>query len=179
MKKTWLTLILLFSFSLSGHAAGPVHLSDQAMEAVQQQVREMSALGVPESQAKKMLQQMVQNQFREENVVRAQRIVMEAAKAGLPTEPVMSKAMEGMAKQVMEPQVIQAMETVRSRYAYAHQLARSMVADEANLETLTRSMADGMAAGMKPKDLEALAEQVRTRQQSQTRNRYPCGCICR
>jgi hypothetical protein len=99
-------------------------LSQQAMESVAQQTREMSALGIPQAQAQKMLTQMVQNRFQKQNRIRAQEVVMAAAKAGLPTEPVMSKAMEGMAKQAKEQQVIAAMETVRSRYAYANQIGQ-------------------------------------------------------
>ena len=87
-------------------------LSQQAMESVEQQTREMSELGIPKAQARKMLTLMNQNRFEKQNIVRAQQVVMNTAKAELPTEPVMSKAIEGMAKQAKEQQVIAAMETV-------------------------------------------------------------------
>jgi hypothetical protein len=57
-----------------------------------------------------MLTQMVQNRYQKQNIIRAQQIVADTAKAGLPTEPVMSKAMEGMAKHASQNQVILAME---------------------------------------------------------------------
>ncbi len=106
MRKTILIITILFCFTSLAFAGESEGLSQQAMESVEQQTREMSALGIPEAQAQKMLTQMVQNRFQKQNRIRAQEVVMAAAKAGLPTEPVMSKAMEGMAKQAKEQQVI-------------------------------------------------------------------------
>jgi len=173
MKKIW--LVVLMSCLLAGTvlADEPVSLSQQAMQSVQQQSREMSSVGIPEAQAQQMLTQMVQNQFQEQNRIRAQQIVMNAAKTGLPTEPVMSKAMEGMAKQAQEQQVIRAMETVRSRYAYANRLAKTLSEDKANIDNLTHSIADSMAAGMKSRDMDAVVNQLQTqsRQQTATRSR--------
>jgi len=173
MKKIW--LVVLMSCLLAGTvlADEPVPLSQQAMQSVQQQSREMSSVGIPEAQAQQMLTQMVQNQFQEQNRIRAQQIVMNAAKTGLPTEPVMSKAMEGMAKQAKEQQVIRAMETVRSRYAYANRLAKTLSEDKANIDNLTHSIADSMAAGMKSRDMDAVVNQLQTqsRQQTATRSR--------
>ena len=160
MKTARLFLIMLCWCAATAYADEPVSLSQQAMEAVQQQTREMSALGISE----------VQNQFQKQNRIRAQEVVMSAAKAGLPTEPVMSKAMEGMAKQVREQQVIQAMETVRSRYANAHQMAKALSENEESVDALTRSIADSMAAGMRSEDMQAVAAQIQTRQQTRTRN---------
>jgi len=172
MKKVWIILLALFVSGATAWAdEETVALSQQARESVQLRTQEMGALGVPEAQAKKMLTQMVQNRFQKQNQIRAQQVVMEAAKTGLPTEPVMNKAMEGMAKQAKEQQVVQAMETVRSRYAHAHRMAQALTEVEETVDTLTHSMADSMAAGMKTEDMQAVAEQVRTRQQTRTRNK--------
>jgi hypothetical protein len=151
----------------------PRVLSQQAMESVQQQTSEMSALGIPEAQAQKMLTQMVQNRLQKQNRVRAQQVVVDTAKAGLPTEPVMSKAMEGMAKQAGEQQIIAAMETVQSRYAHASRKAKALSDDNESIATMTRDIADSMAAGMKAEDIEPVMAQlqVRTRNRQQTRNK--------
>jgi hypothetical protein len=148
-------------------------LSLQARENVQLQTREMSALGIPEAQAQTMLTLMVRNRFAEKNMVRARQVVMDAARAGLPTEPVMSKAMEGMAKQVREQQIIAAMETVRNRYAYAEQMARSLSTEKKNVEAMRNAIADSLAAGMQTANLEAVRTQLQTQTQTrqQTRNR--------
>jgi len=173
MKKICLVVWMLGLFATTVLADGTFPLSQQAMQSVQQQSREMSAVGIPEAQAQKMLTRMVENRFQEQNRLRAQQIVMSAAKMGLPTEPVMSKAMEGMAKQVKEQQVIRAMETVSSRYSYANRLAKTLSDDKASIDTLTHSIADSMAAGMKSRDMDVMINQLQTqsRQQTATRNR--------
>ena len=173
MRTITLLISVLFALASMAVAAESQGLSQEAADRVQQQTAEMSALGIPEAQAKKMLTLMVENHFEERNVVRAQEVVMDAAKSDLPCEPIMSKAVEGMAKQAGEQQIIAAMESVRSRYAHASRLAKSLSDDKTSVDALTHLMADSMAAGMRAEDLEAvkaqLATQSRTRQQ--TRNR--------
>lgn len=173
MKKVVLIVFVLFYFVSSALTEESQVLSQQAMESVQQQTREMSALGIPEAQARKMLTLMIQNRFQEQNRIRAQQMIVDTAKAGLPTEPVMSKAMEGMAKQVKEQHVIAAMETVQNRYAYANQLAKSLSDDKKNIDTITQSLADSLAAGMRTEDVEAVRAQlqVRTQTRQQLKNK--------
>ena len=146
--------------------------AEQAMQQVAVQTQEMSALGIPEAPARKMLTEMVQNRFQTQNRIRAQQIVVAAAKAGLPTEPVMSKAMEGMAKQAGEQQIVAAMEAVRSRYSHANRLARSLADDQNHVAAMTRAIADSMAAGMTDAEMDRVMAQLQTRTQSrqQTRN---------
>lgn len=173
MRSINLIVCVVFGFTCMAFAEDSQGLSQQAMESVQQQTREMRALGVPEAQAQKMLTQMVQNRFEKKSRIRAQQVVMDAAKAGLPIEPVMSKAMEGMAKQAKEQQVIAAMEIVRSRYAHANRMAKSLADDKHSIDTMTRTIADSMAAGMKAEDMESVMAQlqVQTRNRQQTRNK--------
>jgi hypothetical protein len=173
MKRTWLIVFIVLFFTATAIAGESEGLSQQAMESVAQQTREMSALGIPQAQAQKMLTQMVQNRFEKQNRIRAQQVVMDTAKAGLPTEPVMSKAMEGMAKQAGQQQVIAAMETVQNRYARANRSAKALSANKKSIETLTTAMVDSMAAGMTPRDMEAVMArlQVRVQSRQQTRNK--------
>jgi len=148
-------------------------LSLQARESVQLQVREMSALGIPEMEARKMLTEMVRNRFTEQNMVQARRMVMDAARAGLPTEAMMSEAMRGMARQAREQEVIAAMATVRDRYTYADRMARSLATEPRRIETMRTAMVDCLATGMRPADLEAVRErlQVQSQTRTQTRNK--------
>jgi hypothetical protein len=173
MKNIILTIFIVVCFTSPAFADESQNLSQQAMESVEQQTREMSKLGIPEAQAQKMLAQMVQNRFAKQNRIRAQQVVMDTAKAGLPTEPVISKAMEGMAKQAKEQQVIAAMETVHNRYARANRSAKSLSENKKSIDTLTTVMADSMAAGMTVQDMEAvmsqLQVQVQNRQQTQNK----------
>ncbi|MEN8246230.1 MAG: hypothetical protein ABFS43_15175 [Thermodesulfobacteriota bacterium] len=143
--------------------------SDQAQ--VEAQVQEMNKSGVPAGPAQNMLTMMHQHQFSDENIVRAQQEVMNCAKNELPTEPVMSKAMEGIAKNASEQQVITAMQTVHSRYAHAHQMAQTLSSDQTTVDNMTHSIADSLAAGMKVQDMETVMLQLQNQQNTQTMNK--------
>ena len=144
-------------------------LSEQEQARVKLQTREMSALGVPEIPAQDMLRQMIRNRFQEQNMIRARQLVNDAGKAGLPAEPLMNKAMEGMVKQVGEQQILAAMATVRNRYAYADQMARSLSTDQKSITSIRNTIADSLAAGMQPGDVEAITAQLQTRTRQQSR----------
>jgi hypothetical protein len=138
---------------------------------IETQTRAMSAVGVPSEAARNMLTMMHQNRFSEESIARAQQVTMNCAKAGLPTEPVMSKAVEGMAKQANEQQIVAAMATVHSRYAQANRLAKTMSKEKQTVDTMTQVIADSLAAGMKTKDMETVMAQLRTQTHTQTKSK--------
>ncbi|KAB2889059.1 MAG: hypothetical protein F9K32_14190 [Desulfobulbaceae bacterium] len=146
-------------------------LSLQAKERIQLQARQMSEAGIPEEQARTMLLMMLRNRFEEQTMIRARRMLMDTADAGLPTRPVMAKAMEGMAKQMREQKIISAMETVRNRYALSRQLADSLTKDSTVSDTLSQAVADSLAAGMRTEDLEQVRAQLQIQTRQQTRNR--------
>ncbi|BBO92193.1 hypothetical protein [Desulfosarcina ovata] len=170
MKRILLIVFIIAGFQAVAFAEESQELSQAAMQSIQQQIREMSDLGIPETPAREMLTQMVQNRFRQQIQVQARQVVMDAARAGLPTEPVMNKAMEGMAKKAGEEQVVRAMETVRNRYAVANRMARSLPV-ESRIDAATRAVADSLAAGMQTADMEAVMAQLQVRTRQQTRNR--------
>jgi hypothetical protein len=148
-----------------------IALSTSVQAQIEAQAKEMSAVGVPAEPARDMLTAMHQHQFTSQNIVRAQQEVMNSAKAGLPTEPVMNKASEGMAKKASEQQVIAAMQTVHSRYARANRMAKTMSNDNHTVDKLTHSIADSMAAGMKAKDMDAIMLQLENQNKTQVKNK--------
>ena len=158
-------------FASIGLAEESIALSASVRAEIEAQAKEMSAVGVPAEPARHMLTAMHQHQFTHENIVQAQHEVMNSAKAELPTEPVMNKAMEGMAKNANQQQVIAAMQTVRSRYAQARQMANKIAQDDQTVDALTHAIADSMAAGMKAGDMDAIALQLETRNRSRVRNK--------
>jgi uncharacterized membrane protein YgcG len=166
MKIIRLFILILFTVSNWAHAADDQTISNQAQENIQQMTQQMSGLGIPEAKAQKMLTRMHQNNFQQQNMVRAQQTVMDAAKEGLPTEPIMNKAMEGMVKQAKEQQILKAMETVRSRHQYAYRMARSLSNDKKTTEIMARAIADCLTAGMPVQDMKRIAAQLQTRQQT-------------
>jgi hypothetical protein len=138
---------------------------------IETQTRAMSAVGVPTEAARNMLTTMHQNRFSEESIARAQQVTMNCAKAGFPTEPVMSKVVEGMAKQANEQEIVAAMATMHSRYVQANRLAKTMSKEKQTVDTMTQVIADCLTAGMKAKDMETVMAQLRTQTHTQTKNK--------
>jgi uncharacterized membrane protein YgcG len=132
-------------------------------ERVRNQAREMIRAGVPADDAVAMTRSMVQNQYREEHTLQAQRQVIAACDEGLPPEPIMNKLQEGLAKKVPPEKVVKAMQTVRERHAHAYRHARQVTEDPAAQKVLGDALAQGLAAGMKPRDMARVQERVRER----------------
>lgn len=170
MKSTYLFLVAVLVFSTWGYADEPPPLSTQAQERVRQLTQEMNSQGIPEAQAQRMFTLMHQQRYQERNIVRAQQTIQNAAREDLPTEPLMSKAMEGMAKQVPEEQVIAAMERVRERYSYSYRQARSLSADRKTIEPVAEAIADSLAAGMTDREMDMIMTQLQVRTRQQARN---------
>ncbi|KPJ79004.1 MAG: hypothetical protein AMJ54_00655 [Deltaproteobacteria bacterium SG8_13] len=139
-------------------------------EQVRQNTRLMIRAGVPEEQAVQMVQTMERQQVREEQIVRAQQMVMNANKQGLPVGPMISKAMEGLAKGVSTENTLEAMEQVADRYSLASRHARQLAADEARQEQLRDMIADCLAAGIRDRDLDRIMEQLQQRSRQMSRS---------
>ena len=170
MKIIYLLLSALFILAPVSYAADDTHLPAQVRDQIETQTREMSAVGVPTDAARNMLTMMHRSRFRAETIVQAQQVVIDCAKEGLPTEPVMSKAMEGMAKQANAKNVVSAMEAVRSRQAFSFQMARTFSNDQKMVDSTARVIADSMAAGMKSRDMDQIMAQLQEQTRQQTRN---------
>ena len=170
MKKISMILVMLFSMTTAAWAETDDALTEQAMASVRQRTEEMSALGVPQAKAEKMLTLMLQNRFREENIVRAQRVVMQNAREGLPVNPVMSKAMEGMAKGVTDDRTVAAMEQVRSRQMFSYRIAGKLSTDPETVEALADTAYDALAARMREQDMERIAARLEVWTRQQTEN---------
>ena len=173
MKHLTAVLIVLFVSVSLAWADDLQGLSVQDRDRVQREVREMSAVGVPEAQARAMLAAMARNRFSAASREQARQAVMNAARDGLPCAPLMEKAMEGMTKRAGEQQVVRAMATVRDRWAEADRLARRMTTDRRAVAAMRQAVADSLAAGMRVGDVEAIQArlQVRIRDQERILNR--------
>ena len=170
MKIVHLLFAVFFILAPLSYASDDTDLPAQVRDQIETQTREMSAVGVPAGAARNLLTAMHQNRFRAENIARAQQVVMNCAREGLPTEPVMSKAMEGMAKQVKAQSVVSAMEAVRSRQAFSFQMARTLSRDPKTVDSLARTIADSLAAGMKSRDMDQIMAQLQAQTRQQTRD---------
>jgi hypothetical protein len=98
---------------------------------------------------------MLENKFSERQVIEAHQIMLKAQQQGLPPEPVISKAFEGMSKNVRADRVISAMEKVHARYAFAHQQSAKLTGSK-NRMSQTELIASALAAGLDQKGVAAI-----------------------
>ena len=145
-------------------------LGAMASEQIQNATRQMIQAGIHPDDAIQMTQFMLTNRFRQEQVQRAQEMLMQAIRAGLPAEPIMNKAYEGMAKKVRNEAIVQAMETVRSRYAFAYQQAASLTKERGQVRPLGDLIADTLSAGMEQGDVEILRSKLQERTDQKDRD---------
>jgi cobalamin biosynthesis Mg chelatase CobN len=96
-------------------------------------------------------------------------MLMQALHSGLPAEPLMNKAYEGMAKKAESGLVLQAMENVRSRYAFAYRKAEQLTEEPEEVSELGELMADALTAGFQKGDLEPIM--ARLQEMTQTMER--------
>ncbi len=128
---------------------------------VRESAREMIQKGVSGDETIQFIKAMHTNRFDEEQILKALNIVLEAQSRGLPVKPVISKALEGMAKKVTHERTLQAMEAVSSRYAFAFSQARSVTRSREQTERVGSMLAESLAAGLKEQDAARIMSRLR------------------
>jgi hypothetical protein len=164
MKKVF---IMIMAISL-GAAVALADTVDQELPGttparIKNGVRQMVDQGFNPQEVIGMTRQMLANNFSEQHVLQAQAILMNARRQGLPTEPVMSKAYEGLAKQARAEAVVKAMEQVRSRYEFATKQVKDVTNEKAKINQMAAVLAGSMAAGMHDEDAERIMQTLRER----------------
>lgn len=164
MKKIFL-IIMAISFCAAVALADPVEqeLPETTPLQVKNSARQMIDQGFNPQEVINLTQQMLANNFGEQQVLQAQVMLMDARREGLPTEPMMNKAYEGLAKQVQAEAVVKAMERVRSRYEYAAKQAGSITNNSAKINRMAGVLAESMSAGMHEQDTERIMQALRER----------------
>jgi hypothetical protein len=137
-----------------GDSAAPI--PDTWSKTLQTSTQKMVRAGIPADDAVAMTSAMIQARFSQQQIKQAQKVVVKAHQKGLPVEPVINKAFEGMAKHVRPHSVIKAMERVSSRYGYAFRQASRLSHQKTDVEKLGHILAAGLAAGLKHKDVEKM-----------------------
>jgi hypothetical protein len=169
----WTTFVCLIGvfiiFAATASADEVEERLSQLPAPVQDRTREMIRAGVRTEDAVQLVQGMKANRFKADEMLKAQAIVLEAHSEGLPPRPVINKALEGMAKQVAPERTLQAMETVRSRYAFAYGQARSLARENDQAERLGNLLAESLAAGFSEPDASQTVRQI----QEQSRKLSP------
>ena len=164
MKRVFLAMVFVF-------LNASIVLCDEVDEALQNmatpEVRNSTRLliqnGIPGDEAIKLTHLMIEEQFKQEYVLRAHDIIMNAKQEGLPVEPIMSKAYEGIAKQVREENILQAMERVRSRHAFANEQAITIIQEQDQVSALSNVISDASAAGLSNEHIGHIASEFQKR----------------
>jgi uncharacterized membrane protein YgcG len=138
-------------------------LSDMATEKIKVSARQMINTGMNNDAVIKMTRHMIHNQFSEQTILRAHETIMRAQKEKLPVGPIMNKAYEGIAKGVKARNIVKAMETVRSRFAFSYQRARELTKEENRVRRMGKTMAETLSAGVKENDMDVLMNRLRER----------------
>jgi hypothetical protein len=170
MKKVFIICMAIF-FCAAVASADPVEegLPKTATQEVKKSTRQMLSQGFNTENMIDMTRQMLANNFSQQHVLEAHAILMNAEKQGLQIEPIMNKAHEGLAKQVQPKAVVQAMEQVRSRHAFASKQAKAITNDEAKMNQMEAILAGSMAAGMNHEDADRIMQALQERTRNMTR----------
>lgn len=138
-------------------------LPKMATEPIKISTRQMIKLGLNSEDVIEMTRRMIENNFRHEQVMKAHSVLMNAHKQDLPIEPMMNKAHEGMAKQVQDSAVVEAMAQVQSRYAFSSMLAKAITKDKARMTQFGKIIVDSLSAGMHSEDAERIMQALHER----------------
>lgn len=132
-------------------------------EATKALTKTMADNGASTDEIQRMVRMLDEKKFSIASIESIRNTVSETAKAGIPIEPVVHKAYEGMAKNVPAESLVKALEKTRMRYAFAFERARTFTRSKDDLNQLGLVMADCMAASVVEIDMDQIAEQLKIR----------------
>src|SRR4030043_1479344 len=120
MKKL-LYIIMIICFIPSFSFADEVDdgLPSDTPAQIKESARQVIRLGIENHGVVKMTKTMLENRYTEQQMLAAHEVLMKAKRQDLPTEPIMNKFSEAVAKSAQAAQAVQAMESIRSRYETA------------------------------------------------------------
>ena len=148
-------------------------------QAVKTSARQAIQSGLAQEDVVKLTRAMLQNKFDEQLAQLAHALMIEAQNSGMPVQPLMNKAFEGMAKGVDPSQIVGAMEAVQSRNSSAYRNAVKLSGNKSQTATLGRVLSAALAAGFSKKDADKLTQMNQERAKSmQTDEAYSLALEC-
>ena len=133
---------------------------------IKESTRQVIQIGVDPDAVIKMTQNMISDNFSEQQVVAGHELLIKAKKQNIDEEPIINKLHEGIAKNVTAENILQAMEKVRVRYELANAYTQNMKTDEQQAREMAKEMAECMAAGMDKNNMNKIMETL----QAKTKN---------
>jgi uncharacterized membrane protein YgcG len=147
--------------------AGKSDIPDNRTDALKTLARFMSKSGATKDETERMVKMMEERKLSSETVLSVRKILESAEISGIPLDPLIHKAYEGMAKNVSEPSLVGALEKTRIRYVFAFRQAKELTDSKENQERIGNDIADCMAASVSEQHMERIAEQLRNRMKSE------------
>jgi hypothetical protein len=170
MKRIYLAIVFVLlnvSYALCDEVDDT--LQNTTTQEIKSSTRLLIQNGIPGDEAIKLTRLMIKEQFKQKDVLRAHEIIMNAKQEGLPPEPIMNKFYEGIAKQVRNENILQAMERVRSRHAFANEEAKKMVQKQDQVNSLRDIISDSSAAGISNEDIGHIMSEFQKRAEQMER----------
>lgn len=155
--------ILLLAAAIAGADEVDEALSGIASPAVVQSTRGLIESGLPSERTIAVTRAMVQNRFEAHQIAGAHQVLVSARAQGLPPEPIINKAFEGMAKQVQAGRIVNAMEAVRARYDFALQQAAKLSGQKSRMDQTGHVIAACLTAGMATGGIESITDKLQQR----------------
>jgi hypothetical protein len=141
-------------------------LPPNSPEAVKASARQAIQKGLEQENVVKLTRAMLQSKFNEQQIQLSHALMIEAKNSGLPVQPLMNKAFEGMAKNVSPPLIVGAMETVQSRNAFAYQRAARFSRNKSHTANLGRALSAALAAGFSKEDADTITKMLQQQAKS-------------
>jgi hypothetical protein len=158
-----------FVLLLASAAFGDVvddSLPADAPQAVKASARQAIQSELAQEDVVKLTRAMLQNKFDDQQIQVAHALMIEAKNSGMPVQPLINKAFEGMAKGVDPLLIVGAMETVQSRNSSAYRNAAKLSGNQFQIANLGRALAAAQTAGFSKEDADKLTQMLRQRAQS-------------
>ncbi len=135
-------------------------LDGEVSEQLKASARQAIQAGVASDIAIELTRVLRRNDFNDKQIQRAHALLIKAQRAGLPLQPIVSKAYEGIAKQVPPDTTLTAMDAVLSRYDFAYSRVGRLSSRNDQRNRLGQALAAGIAAGVSPEDADAMVAAV-------------------
>lgn len=136
-------------------------LLNKASVQVKEQLKTNLSIGLNNQNMLNAYNAVIQSQIQEGTKTRILSKIAQAHQAGLPTEPLAEKVMEGLAKRANESQIENALNQLTERYSYAKQLANQLTFSQQIRNKLMGNIADALAAGISKQSMENIMSHSR------------------
>lgn len=120
---------------------------------------------VPEESVNRLILRLTERDWNSAHVTKLLESIRQSIDMGLPAEPFMSKAFEGISKGIDPERIVDALERVRARYQSAYRQARHWFPlAEARLAAIADIIAEANASGMGTTDIDTILQSARQAQ---------------